>query len=452
MAEKHTLTTAKINDLVLDINNPRFAQLYSSSGKEEDLIEYLLFNESAEEIAKAISASNEFYPDRPLWVLQVEDKFLVRDGNRRCAAIKALARPKDFELELRTRKFEELPVLIYHNPTDLENRILNEHTNNLFKQWDRIAKALEVDRIYNNGSSFDTIRELDSNPSQLLKLASFYYESVKIGGEDLKKLLRRGRGRTGGKTIIFERLFSFSRKCGYYFLGKPSYEIKITDQDSFISYINALIEYLKLYPSTKTQDIDTKKEGFLDELIEFGFKPKSGKKSNKATSNKKGSKTRSSTKKRPTTYRKNIAPGVKKTINECFSLKKDDNPNAKTAMVRIAFECTLKFVIENTAYNGTYLCDLTYFQPAFYGKNNTKLPYTNFNKLKNLFSSLITVRSDKKAFEALDLDRLHQVIHNYKVGATPADSDTFCDNLIPLIEFMLQEENDLLKKLDTSKF
>ncbi len=89
-----------LGDLVLDTNNPRFAELYGGSENEDDLIEYLLFTEAAEDIAKAIAKVGEFYPDRPLWVLKSGSKYLVKDGNRRCAAVKALRTPGLFKLSL----------------------------------------------------------------------------------------------------------------------------------------------------------------------------------------------------------------------------------------------------------------------------------------------------------------------------------------------------------------
>ena len=169
----------------------------------------MLYSEAAEDIADGIVAMGEFYPDRPLWVLQDCDNYLVNDGNRRCAAVKALQFPDKYDLETAAVNFTELPVLVYGNPADLNTRILQEHTNSLFREWDRIAKALEAYKLFKTGNSIDSMKEIDSQPIQLIKLASFYYEAVKVGGENLKALLRRGRGKTGGKTIIFERLFPY---------------------------------------------------------------------------------------------------------------------------------------------------------------------------------------------------------------------------------------------------
>src|SRR5690606_25465512 len=117
---KSTPKIISLDKLILDKDNPRFAELYSGSDNEKEIIEYLLYNESADEVAKAIVNAQEFYPDRPLWVLEQDGSYLVKDGNRRCASVKALQNPKDFNLDLEKTEITELPVLIYDNPGDLD--------------------------------------------------------------------------------------------------------------------------------------------------------------------------------------------------------------------------------------------------------------------------------------------------------------------------------------------
>src|SRR5690606_8503580 len=134
------------------------------SDNEKEIIEYLLYNESADEVAKAIVNAQEFYPDRPLWVLEQDGSYLVKDGNRRCASVKALQNPKDFNLDLEKTEITELPVLIYDNPGDLDTRIRLEHNSSLFKKWGRIAKALEIYRLFSTGSSIESLIEIDSSP------------------------------------------------------------------------------------------------------------------------------------------------------------------------------------------------------------------------------------------------------------------------------------------------
>ncbi|MGD9995147.1 MAG: hypothetical protein AB7S69_17745 [Salinivirgaceae bacterium] len=497
-----TLTTKNLTELKLDFDNPRFAELYSGSEKEDELIEYLLYNESAEDVAKGIYNAGEFYPDRPLWVIKENGHYLVKDGNRRCAAVKALNHPSKYGLNFPKHEFTELPVLLYTKEEDINTRILQEHTNSLFRAWDRIAKAIEVYKMYSTGSSLEHMKEIDTQPSQLIKLASFYYSAVKIGGDDLKQLLRRGRGETGGKTIIFERLFSFSKQCGYSFHNKPSYKIDIKNKPLFESYIKALVQYLKVNPKTKTQDVDELKDKFLSKLKPFGFPPENKNESNTQPSPSAASSTNSSidtntpqtnsnsnntsqnpsgqgnpnpttpnststkdsnngqssgtarhsVKHKPTLKRKQIPSALKKLIDECYSLDENIYANAKTALTRVALECTLKYVVENTnKSNGKPLKTSNHFNLAFKNNRGIELPYTNFDTLKIKFTELIKDVSVKKAFEDFDIQNPHQIIHNYRVAAVPANAKALCDNLIDLLEFMLQEEASLLSSLDSSK-
>ncbi len=357
---------------------------------------------------------------------------------------------------------EKLPVLVYKKESDLDLRIFIEHTNSLFKEWDRIAKALEVFKLNKKGKSVDSMRNIDSQPAQLIKIASFYYEAVKIGGDDLKKLLRRGRGPTGGKTTIFERLFTVSRDCGYYFKSKPSYEIKISNKKIFTSYIIALVEFLKENPKTTYLEVNKTKDKvkFLSKLEIFGLivpkpvtpPPVSGVTPPPVSGVTPPPVKRKSIQTKPRYVRKKIPATLDNLIKECYSLDENDFPNAKTALTRVTFENTLKYVLENTLYNGNKnLSQGHIFHNCFYNSRGDKRPFTDFTSLKRFFCKIILGTKEKKAFEDFSIERPHQIIHNYIVGAVPNDAISLCNNLIPLLDFLLDEEEVLLSKLDLTK-
>lgn len=447
-----------IDELLLDPNNHRFAELYSGSNKETDLVEYLLYIEAAEEVAKNISDRGYFYPDQALWVTPRDKGFLVKDGNRRCAAVKALLNPNKYGLDHSKMDIKQLPVLIYEDEKELDRRIQEQHTHSLFREWDRIAKALKAYEMRQTGSSEEVIRDIDSNPPQLIKLASFYYEAVKTGGEDLKKLLRRSKGESGGKTIIFERLFGQAKLCGYHFKNKPSYLIELLDEEQFRSYVTALVMYLAANPKTTHGDVDREGPSFLDRLEPYGFTLKVVEPKNKeqevteeSDTSTKSSTKKGSIKKRPVCERKQVAPKLKRLIDECYNLDDADFSNAKVALARVAFEAVLKYVAEETKYKNKKLASYGYFRNAFYDKRGNKRLFTDFTELKTKFTELITDTGKRKAFGGFDLEKLHQIVHNYNVGAGPYDARTSAENLSPLIEFMLQEPVDLLSSLDTSK-
>lgn len=470
MNKSRKITYVKINELLLDINNPRFAELYTGSKKQDDLVDYLLNNESADEIAKAIEESGEFYADRPLWVVNDGIKYLIRDGNRRCAAVIALQDPTKYKIATKEMQINELPVIIYDDENEISTRIRLEHTNSLFRSWDRIAKALEVYKMYNSGSSIKSMAgEIDSKPSDLLKLANFYYEAVKISGDDLKRLLRRGRGGTGGKTVIFERLFSKSKECGYEF-QKHTYNITVTDKKLFEGYIKAMVSYLQQYPGTTYIDVnkDTDKENFLNQLdnnfkkaknVDLGgavkgvepkgttFQPPlidSIANPTVTITEKRGSR-----KKKPNMTRKQLPNAVRAIVDECYNLDSQNFTNAKMALTRVMFENSLKYVVDNTEYKpGSKMLKSNYFQKALYKSGKQ---YTDFSELKRLFQCLITNTSIKKAMINYKSDEADQIIHNFNVEASPNQAEATCNNLIPIVEFLLQDSQDLISEIDISK-
>ena len=121
-------------------------------------------------------------------------------------------------------------------------------------------------------------------------------------------------------------------------------------------------------------------------------------------------------------------------------------------MTRVTFECTLKYVVENTnKSNGKPLSTSNHFALAYKDKKGNPKPYTDFDTLKLKFTALIKDTGMRNAFGVYNLMLSHQIIHNYIVGAIPKQAKDLCDNLINLIEFMLQDEADLLNSLDLSK-
>lgn len=475
--KKYSEEKVKIDDLILDENNPRFAELYNGN-TEQDLIEYLLYNEGAKEIAEEIYEEGDFYSDKPLWVMISETqkgKFNVFDGNRRCAAVKALLHPNKYGLDFDKIEIQELPVLIYNDINVLRNRIRKEHTSSSFKEWSRIAKALEVYKMHKDGMVYDNLKEYDSDPSALIKLASFYYAAVNIAGNDLKKLFKQGRGENKGRAVIFERLFDSvtTNTYGYHFEKKPSCQIKITNEQSFKNYIRAMVNILTSDKDITSRTIDDDKHAFLQRInayiCDISEKNTSttdnkqtnntktsdnNKSSEQASSSKndtpnKGSNTKPSNKKgsvktRPNVQRKNCNPAVILMMNELYNIPKD-YPNAIIALSRAVLECVMKYVVEETKYNTKLLKDTNHFQKIY-----SKKVYCD--ELKNKLAEVIKNNKQRQALTQFDLDKLHAVMHNPDVIADYAVAQVQRTTLIPIIEFLLQDENDLFNELDVSKF
>lgn len=477
MADK--IQYIEINKLILDSKNPRFADLYTGNSQEE-VISYLLTEENAKEIVDSISAKHEFYPDEVLWVLKQDDgNFLVKEGNRRTAAVKALYEPNKFGLNNEKFEIKSLPTLVYTDEAKLNERIREKHATPSFRAWSRIAKALEIHRLSVNGAPDEEIEAIDSKVSEFMKIANFYYEAVKYGDEDFKELVRSG-GKKGGKLAVFERLFQSKAKCGYDFKNKKDkYKLIITDANLFKDYIEKIVEYLQENPKTTYYDVDKpelrdlflEKIGLINnagnvqlgldlEVNEQKIQKYDGELPNdvpvvapaERVQNVVEKNIRGNVKKAPVLTRKGRPRQLDAKIDELFKkLKSDSVPNAKMAMIRIVFECSLKWLLDATEYNQKPLKEFKYFKKAFVTSKGDKREFTDFTELSNLFADLIDEKGIQNAFKMFKPDGLHQIIHNDKVAAVPRDCEVLVNNLIPLIEFLLQDEQELLKKLNTGK-
>lgn len=80
-----------VTSLHLDNKNPRLGREFTASAPRE-IIQYLFDNDKAFEVAESI-ADRGFFPNEPLLAIQEDDRYVVIEGNRRLAALKALKEP-----------------------------------------------------------------------------------------------------------------------------------------------------------------------------------------------------------------------------------------------------------------------------------------------------------------------------------------------------------------------
>ena len=85
-----------LSDILLDVENPRFASYFERTGKtdpsQEDVMEYLLCHESIGGLATRIQTVGELHPAEAIVCCKQNEKYIVLEGNRRICACKALHR------------------------------------------------------------------------------------------------------------------------------------------------------------------------------------------------------------------------------------------------------------------------------------------------------------------------------------------------------------------------
>lgn len=234
-----------ISLLDLDTQNPRFLLLYNNSNSQDDIIKYLLKNENANEIVKSIVEQQDYRPDSFLYVIQHNNRYIVKEGNRRLAAVKALQNPEKY-LSNRYSKFiiSEVPCLVYSDKSALDKDIASRHTQIDVKRWSRLAQGAYIYNCLNDGMQLSDLNYLKDYKS-LYKLFSMYLAADKIGyGEKFKKLVL-----DWDRATLIERFFSnHSQKFILPYLGysvdSNSCKINVFDEELFKLALDNFISWL----------------------------------------------------------------------------------------------------------------------------------------------------------------------------------------------------------------
>lgn len=140
----------KVDDLHLDVRNPRLVEYgISSSEKPDNILEILWDKMAVDEVAMSIAASG-FWEYEPLFVVKEDGNDVVIEGNRRLAAVKIL-RSKQLQSKLGItdlpsiteelrKSLNDLPVIRVKKREDAWRYLGFKHVNGPAK-WRSYAKA-----------------------------------------------------------------------------------------------------------------------------------------------------------------------------------------------------------------------------------------------------------------------------------------------------------------------
>ena len=234
-----------ISLLDLDTQNPRFLLLYNNSNSQDDIIKYLLKNENANEIVKSIIEQQDYRSDSFLYVIQHDNRYIVKEGNRRLAAVKALQNPEKY-LNNRYNKFiiSEVPCLVYSDKSVLDKDIASRHTQIDVKRWSRLAQGAYIYNCLNDGMQLSDLNYLKDYKS-LYKLFNMYLAAEKVGyGVKFKKLVL-----DWDRATLIERFFSkHSQKYILPYLGysidNSFCQINVFDEELFKLALDNFISWL----------------------------------------------------------------------------------------------------------------------------------------------------------------------------------------------------------------
>lgn len=208
MGKSYKVQKIKTSLLDLDTQNPRFLMLYNDSHSQEDIINYLLKNEDVLEIIKPIYDNRDFFEDSFCYVLEQNGRYVVKEGNRRVAALKVLANPSKY---LSDSKFEPFLVnsvncLVYNDVKALNEKIFNRHTQIEVKGRSRLAQGAAIQEYLNKGGKLSGLKNINGY-RVVYKLFKLWEATVQIDKEHsarFKRLLIEGK-----RAAIVERFFGY---------------------------------------------------------------------------------------------------------------------------------------------------------------------------------------------------------------------------------------------------
>lgn len=158
-----------VASLHLDSKNPRLGRETSARAPRE-IIQYLFEHDKALEVAQSI-ASRGYFPNEPLLAIKENDRYIVVEGNRRLAALKALREPGLLEGSLE-RQMERLsrrvtdpqgiakvPVTIAPSRRATDRQIAGRHIGTPVLAWQAENRASFILDKLAEGYKNDELRD-----------------------------------------------------------------------------------------------------------------------------------------------------------------------------------------------------------------------------------------------------------------------------------------------------
>lgn len=149
--------TARVDELFLDLQNPRIPEHVKVHGNESTVREYLLHKENVLSIARSISI-NGYHRSATSIVYEDQGKYVVLDGNRRLAACQMLLDPNlvtnskdrekfiEMKVSLGQNALADIPITVAPSRKAAEKEIWDIHVAKLAKPW----QVLQQLRMYKN--------------------------------------------------------------------------------------------------------------------------------------------------------------------------------------------------------------------------------------------------------------------------------------------------------------
>lgn len=271
--------------LKLDNKNPRFTNIQREV-TQNDLINEMIVNYKVYDLAKSI-AEDGFFPDKNLICLVENTNYVVVEGNRRLAALKALLTP-EIVIEKFYKRFKRLnsiietsyilkiDIIIAPSRESANPIVFKEHTDRTSIPWSRIMQAEFYKTQLENEVSLDELaskyNKTKPEITSFLKMINMYEIACNLDYSD-KKYKEGILNKQGFNASVLERIYDSQIMKDCLRFDFNSYgEVKgFTNKEDFKKAYAKVIEDIQdgnvnTRKLNKREDFEKYKEGLINWL------------------------------------------------------------------------------------------------------------------------------------------------------------------------------------------
>ena len=438
-----------INDLFLDPENIRLG-IEVQSSQQEALINDLFANENAMQVLESI-ATNGFFPDEIPVVIKEDKKFVVIDGNRRIAALKALARPeivpsKETSIKqiLKTASplIKNITVVVAPDRNSVRHFLASKHTQNTKRPWRPLRQAYFYKAELERGKTVQDLR--NDYPTvdigKFLRMINIHRiaKSIKYDNDRITKKVHNERT---FPVSTLERLYEdkYVREfLGFEFDGDGDVQVKIGKNEFEKGFKRVIQDIVEKVVDTRALNTEKNRKEYLANFSASDIPNK--------TKVSKVLKSKDFTEILPVLTKKRIKlapkdmlftlqyPGVRRMLMELQNIDYHRFPNATHDLLRSFLECALKAYFDQNGNTikpakGKHYVFLDDVLKAF--KDEMDLAKnTELSQVTQKIISDTTMKSYSAQF-------LNATNHNPSVFAVDKDVETAWDTMEKLLRHIL---------------
>ncbi|MFA5232088.1 MAG: hypothetical protein WC410_00170 [Candidatus Paceibacterota bacterium] len=438
----------KITDLFLDSKNIRLDIGVDLS--QDALINDLFSNEDAMQVLKSI-AVNGFFPDEIPVAIKEKGKFIVLEGNRRVAAVKALLRPEIVPskesaikeiLKTAVPISNEREVVVAPDRDSAMVFLANKHTLNTKRRWRPLRQAYFYRAELDRGKTVQNLR--DDYPTvdigKFLRLLNVHKiaKSIKYDSDATAKKVHNEK--TFPASTI-ERLYDDKQVrdfLGFDFDGNGEVKIAIDKKEFEKGFKKVVEDVVEKNVDSRALNAEKDRKIYLDSFAKENTPNKT--KGTKTLTSKDFEEIPVTTEKR----RVKLAPkninfllqcnGVKRMLKELQTIDYHKFPNASHDLLRSFLECGLKAYFDHCGTTvapkngGKYVYLDTVLEEFIKEMNQAKN-----NKLSQVASRI----KDNAKMNSYSATFLNATNHNPDIFVTPQEVEDAWEAMEPLFRFIL---------------